>query len=53
MEPVIGGIMTLRYWGVCRSYVLIVAHGLCSSGFFFLIFLTSVLVDGAFWLIRV
>lgn len=34
MGMVIGGIMTLRYWGVCRSYVLIIAHGLCSSGLF-------------------
>ena len=34
MGMVIGGIMTLRYWGVCRSYVLMIAHGLCSSGLF-------------------
>lgn len=34
MSMVIGGIMTLRYWGTCRSYVLMVAHGLCSSGLF-------------------
>ena len=32
MSIVTGGIMTLRYWGVRRSYVLMVAHGLCSSG---------------------
>ncbi|PNF18954.1 NADH-ubiquinone oxidoreductase chain 4 [Cryptotermes secundus] len=36
---VIGGIMTLRYWGVviggaCGSFALMVAHGLCSSGLF-------------------
>lgn len=31
---VIGGIMTLNYWGVCRSFALMVAHGLCSSGLF-------------------
>jgi len=30
----IGGIMTLNYWGVCRSFALMVAHGLCSSGLF-------------------
>jgi NADH:ubiquinone oxidoreductase subunit 4 (subunit M) len=30
----IGGIMTLSYWGVCRSFALVVAHGLCSSGLF-------------------
>jgi NADH-ubiquinone oxidoreductase chain 4 len=26
MGVVIGGIITLRYWGVCRSYVLIIAR---------------------------
>jgi NADH-ubiquinone oxidoreductase chain 4 len=30
----IGGIMPLNYWGVCRSFALMVAHGLCSSGLF-------------------
>jgi NADH-ubiquinone oxidoreductase chain 4 len=25
-------IVTLSYWGVCGSFALIVAHGLCSSG---------------------
>ncbi|WP_160522780.1 NADH dehydrogenase subunit 4, partial [Escherichia coli] len=34
MGMVIGGVMTLRYWGVCRSFALMVAHGLCSSGLF-------------------
>jgi len=34
ISMVIGGIMTLRYWGVCRSFALMVAHGLCSSGLF-------------------
>jgi NADH-ubiquinone oxidoreductase chain 4 len=29
---VIGGIIMLSYWGVCRSFALMVAHGLCSSG---------------------
>jgi len=29
-----GGILTLSYCGVCRSFDLIVAHGLCSSGLF-------------------
>jgi NADH-ubiquinone oxidoreductase chain 4 len=33
---VIGGIMTLSYWGVCKSFALIVAHGLCFSGLFYL-----------------
>jgi len=34
MRMIIGGIMTLSYWGVCRSFALMVAHGLCSSGLF-------------------
>lgn len=34
MSMVIGGIITLSYWGVCRSFALMVAHGLCSSGLF-------------------
>lgn len=34
MSMVIGGVMTLRYWGVCSSFALMVAHGLCSSGLF-------------------
>nr|AIY61758.1 NADH dehydrogenase subunit 4 [Synacanthotermes sp. TB-2014] len=34
MGMVIGGVMTLSYWGVCSSYVLMIAHGLCSSGLF-------------------
>lgn len=34
MGLVLGGIMTLNYWGLCGSLVIIVAHGLCSSGLF-------------------
>nr|QXT44201.1 NADH dehydrogenase subunit 4 [Anenteotermes sp. A JRA-2021a] len=34
MSMVIGGIMTLSYWGVCSAFALMVAHGLCSSGLF-------------------
>nr|YP_009726967.1 NADH dehydrogenase subunit 4 [Cryptotermes declivis]QIA95627.1 NADH dehydrogenase subunit 4 [Cryptotermes declivis] len=34
MGIVIGGIMTLSYWGVCGSFTLMIAHGLCSSGLF-------------------
>lgn len=34
MGIVIGGIITLFYWGFCGSYTLIIAHGLCSSGLF-------------------
>ena len=30
ISMVIGGIMTLNYWGDCRSFALMVAHGLCS-----------------------
>jgi NADH-ubiquinone oxidoreductase chain 4 len=31
---VIGGIMTMNYWGFCCSFTLMIAHGLCSSGLF-------------------
>nr|AIY61667.1 NADH dehydrogenase subunit 4 [Glyptotermes sp. A TB-2014] len=34
MGVVIGGIMTMSYWGVCGSFTLMIAHGLCSSGLF-------------------
>nr|YP_010024756.1 NADH dehydrogenase subunit 4 [Abraximorpha davidii]QOQ35036.1 NADH dehydrogenase subunit 4 [Abraximorpha davidii]UJV31493.1 NADH dehydrogenase subunit 4 [Abraximorpha davidii] len=34
MGLVIGGIMTLNYWGYLGSYVLMIGHGLCSSGMF-------------------
>nr|AVN67404.1 NADH dehydrogenase subunit 4 [Elliptorhina javanica] len=34
MGIVIGGLMTLTYWGFCGSYALMIAHGLCSSGLF-------------------
>uniref|UniRef100_UPI0030FEC7E3 NADH dehydrogenase subunit 4 n=1 Tax=Carterocephalus argyrostigma TaxID=1663110 RepID=UPI0030FEC7E3 len=34
MSLVIGGIMTLNYWGYLGSYVLMIGHGLCSSGMF-------------------
>nr|URH16835.1 NADH dehydrogenase subunit 4 [Glyptotermes pubescens] len=34
MGIVIGGIMTMSYWGFCGSFTLMVAHGLCSSGLF-------------------
>nr|ANJ70522.1 NADH dehydrogenase subunit 4 [Hygrotus confluens] len=34
MGLVIGGIMTLNYWGLCSSYTMMIAHGLCSSGLF-------------------
>lgn len=31
---VIGGIITINYWGYTGSYVIIIGHGLCSSGMF-------------------
>ena len=31
---VLGGLITLTYWGFCGSFTLIIAHGLCSSGLF-------------------
>nr|QWQ55633.1 NADH dehydrogenase subunit 4 [Ocellarnaca sp.] len=34
MGIVLSGLMTLSYWGFCSSYVLMIAHGLCSSGLF-------------------
>nr|AVN67503.1 NADH dehydrogenase subunit 4 [Phoetalia pallida] len=34
MGIVIGGLMSLYYWGFCGSYTLMIAHGLCSSGLF-------------------
>nr|YP_009185939.1 NADH dehydrogenase subunit 4 [Rugilus geniculatus]ALO70856.1 NADH deshydrogenase subunit 4 [Rugilus geniculatus] len=34
MGMVLGGIMTLNYWGLCGALVMMIAHGLCSSGLF-------------------
>nr|YP_009420010.1 NADH dehydrogenase subunit 4 [Manticora tibialis]ASN65997.1 NADH dehydrogenase subunit 4 [Manticora tibialis] len=34
MGMVLGGIMTFNYWGFCGSYMMMIAHGLCSSGLF-------------------
>nr|YP_010946370.1 NADH dehydrogenase subunit 4 [Balta hwangorum]WGO57088.1 NADH dehydrogenase subunit 4 [Balta hwangorum] len=34
MGMVIGGLMTLFYWGFFGSYILMIGHGLCSSGLF-------------------
>nr|YP_003875598.1 NADH dehydrogenase subunit 4 [Euphaea formosa]ADM33815.1 NADH dehydrogenase subunit 4 [Euphaea formosa] len=34
MGIVLGGLMTLTYWGLSGSYTLMIAHGLCSSGMF-------------------
>nr|WGO57803.1 NADH dehydrogenase subunit 4 [Sigmella schenklingi biguttata] len=37
MGIVVGGLMTMLYWGFCGSYTLMIAHGLCSSGLFCLV----------------
>nr|YP_010491890.1 NADH dehydrogenase subunit 4 [Blenina donans]UWM92676.1 NADH dehydrogenase subunit 4 [Blenina donans] len=34
MSIVISGIMVMNYWGFVGSYVLMIGHGLCSSGMF-------------------
>nr|WNV61902.1 NADH dehydrogenase subunit 4 [Urodexia penicillum] len=34
MGIVLSGLMTLNYSGICGSYLLMIAHGLCSSGLF-------------------
>nr|YP_010487104.1 NADH dehydrogenase subunit 4 [Eupatorus hardwickei]UWI70888.1 NADH dehydrogenase subunit 4 [Eupatorus hardwickei] len=34
MGLVLGGIMTLNYWGMSGALVMMIAHGLCSSGLF-------------------
>lgn len=31
---VLGGLLTLTYWGLRGAYTLMIAHGLCSSGLF-------------------
>nr|YP_010155427.1 NADH dehydrogenase subunit 4 [Dicraeus orientalis]QQX44920.1 NADH dehydrogenase subunit 4 [Dicraeus orientalis] len=34
MGIVLGGLMTMNFWGMCGSLSLMIAHGLCSSGLF-------------------
>nr|YP_010999315.1 NADH dehydrogenase subunit 4 [Cricotopus bicinctus]WPM93161.1 NADH dehydrogenase subunit 4 [Cricotopus bicinctus] len=34
MGIVLGGLLTLTYWGLSGAYTLMIAHGLCSSGLF-------------------
>jgi len=34
MGIVLGGLITITYFGFCGRYTLIIAHGLCSSGLF-------------------
>lgn len=31
---VLGGLLTITYWGIRGAYTLMIAHGLCSSGLF-------------------
>nr|YP_010716203.1 NADH dehydrogenase subunit 4 [Parnassius davydovi]WDE75952.1 NADH dehydrogenase subunit 4 [Parnassius davydovi] len=37
MSLVISGIMTMNYWGYLGSYIMMIGHGLCSSGMFCLV----------------
>nr|YP_009353153.1 NADH dehydrogenase subunit 4 [Pachliopta aristolochiae]AOW31941.1 NADH dehydrogenase subunit 4 [Pachliopta aristolochiae] len=37
MGLVICGIMTMNYWGFMGSYIMMIGHGLCSSGMFCLV----------------
>nr|ABQ63457.1 NADH dehydrogenase subunit 4 [Papilio xuthus] len=37
MSLVICGIMTMNYWGYLGSYIMMIGHGLCSSGMFCLV----------------
>nr|YP_009159313.1 NADH dehydrogenase subunit 4 [Parochlus steinenii]AKP94961.1 NADH dehydrogenase subunit 4 [Parochlus steinenii] len=34
MGIVLGGLMTLYFWGISGAFTLMIAHGLCSSGLF-------------------
>nr|UXP34273.1 NADH dehydrogenase subunit 4 [Furcilarnaca armata]UYA97112.1 NADH dehydrogenase subunit 4 [Furcilarnaca armata] len=34
MGVVLSGLMTMTYWGFCSAFMLMIAHGLCSSGLF-------------------
>nr|YP_009743922.1 NADH dehydrogenase subunit 4 [Protambulyx astygonus]QIE12686.1 NADH dehydrogenase subunit 4 [Protambulyx astygonus] len=34
MSVVIGGLMVMNYWGYFGSYIMMIGHGLCSSGMF-------------------
>nr|UEV86562.1 NADH dehydrogenase subunit 4 [Dasychira tristis] len=37
MSLVINGIMIMNYWGMFGSYIMMIGHGLCSSGMFCLV----------------
>nr|UXG57163.1 NADH dehydrogenase subunit 4 [Procecidochares utilis] len=34
MSIMLSGMLTMNYWGLCGSYILMISHGLCSSGLF-------------------
>nr|QNP10118.1 NADH dehydrogenase subunit 4 [Ochthebius colveranus] len=34
MGLVLCGVLTLSYWGLCGAFLMMIAHGLCSSGLF-------------------
>nr|YP_010538604.1 NADH dehydrogenase subunit 4 [Sclerogryllus punctatus]UYE92198.1 NADH dehydrogenase subunit 4 [Sclerogryllus punctatus] len=34
MGLMMGGLMTMNYWGFCSCYTMMISHGLCSSGLF-------------------
>nr|AML26311.1 NADH dehydrogenase subunit 4 [Hydrophilidae sp. BMNH 1274335] len=34
MGLTVGGVMTMNYWGMTGSLIMMIAHGLCSSGLF-------------------
>nr|AJG02510.1 NADH dehydrogenase subunit 4 [Euplectus karstenii] len=37
MGLVLSGILTMNYWGIIGSFIMMIAHGLCSSGLFCLV----------------
>nr|QHF17695.1 NADH dehydrogenase subunit 4 [Trichiosoma vitellina] len=37
MSMLLGGLMTMMVWGMSGSYLLMISHGLCSSGLFCLV----------------
>nr|ALO71067.1 NADH deshydrogenase subunit 4 [Pselaphinae sp. 7 EF-2015] len=37
MSMVVSGIMVMNYWGICGAMIMMLAHGLCSSGMFCLV----------------
>nr|ALO76600.1 NADH deshydrogenase subunit 4 [Coccidula rufa] len=37
MGLMLGGVMTLNYWGLKGALIMMIAHGLCSSGLFVLV----------------